>query len=56
MINKILLPIGFIAVGIICIYPSIIGIDTLRVYKLIAGLALILFGAGSIIYELVKKR
>lgn len=56
MISKILLPIGFIAVGVICLYPAIIGIDSLRIYKLIAGVALILFGVGSIVYELVRRK
>lgn len=53
--SKWLLPAGFILVGVICLYPYLIGEDKSSTYKLVAGIACLVFGFGSIIYEAVRK-
>ncbi len=56
MINKVLLPLGFIAVGLIALFPFFQGKDSASGFKLIAGAVALLYGAGSLVYGLVKKK
>lgn len=55
MVNKILLPLGFIAVGIFCIYPYLMGQESAKLFKMIAAVICFGYGIGSLIYNLLKK-
>ena len=55
MVNKILLPLGFIAVGVFCVYPYLTGQESAKLFKMIAAVICFGYGIGSLIYSLVKK-
>jgi len=56
MVNKYFLPLGFIAVGIVAIFPFLQGRDSASDFKLIAGAICLIYGLGTLIYGLVKKK
>lgn len=56
MVNKYLLPLGFIAVGIVSLFPFLQGKDSASGFKLIAGVICLVYGVGSLIYGVVKKK
>ena len=56
MINKVFLPLGFIIVGIFCVYPYLTGQEPAKLFKMIAAIICFGYGGGSLIYNLVRNK
>jgi hypothetical protein len=55
MVQKILIPIGFMIVGVFCVYPFLTGQESAKIFKLLAALICFVYGLGSLIYYQVKR-